>query len=186
MREMQQLEFLEVDHERWGDLARLFDGRGGPKSCWCMVWRATAAEAKRTDGASRRSALRSRVEKGLPIGLLAYVHGEPMGWCSIAPRGTYRALGGPQDFADDPNAVWSLVCLFVRREFRGQGVTRQLLTAAIAHARQRGARVIEAYPVDPNSPSYRFMGFVGLFEAAGFEEIGLAGARRHVMRLKLA
>jgi len=57
--------------------------------------------------------------------------------------------------------------------------------AAIAHAARRGARAIWAYPVDPDSPSYRFMGFTGLFRRAGFVEVARAGSRRHVMRLGL-
>jgi len=109
-----------------------------------------------------------------------------MAWCSIAPRATYRRLGGADDFADDPDAVWSLVCFFVKRDYRGHGVTDQLLRAAIAHAGRRGAKIVEAYPVDPDSPSYRFMGFVRVFERAGFKNAGAAGTRRHVMRLELA
>lgn len=62
---------------------------------------------------------------------------------------------------------------------------KQFLGAAIAHAKSRGASIVEAYPVDPDSPSYRFMGFVPAFEQAGFEEVGRAGSRRHVMRLAL-
>lgn len=50
----------------------------------------------------------------------------------------------------------------------------------------RGASILEAYPVDPASPSYRFMGFIGAFAAAGFEEVEMAGSRRHVMRLTLS
>ena len=46
-----------------------------------------------------------------------------------------------------------------------------------------GATVLEAYPVDPDSPSYRFMGFVPSFAEAGFVETGRAGERRHVMQL---
>lgn len=110
-----------------------------------MVWRQTPAEAKQTDGKSRRAALLSRVSNGVPIGILGYAEGTPVAWCSIAPRSTYRRLG----------------------------------------ARKQGAKVVEAYPVDPDSPSYRFMGFVGLFEKAGFAKVGIAGTRRHVMRLTL-
>ena len=44
---------------------------------------------------------------------------------------------------------------------------------------------LEATPVDPASPSYRFMGFVRVFQEAGFVEIGRQGIRRHVMRLEL-
>jgi GNAT superfamily N-acetyltransferase len=73
--------------------------------------------------------------------------------------------------------------MFIQRDLRGQGITRQLIAAAVAHARSRGATAIEAYPVAPDSPSYRFMGFVPTFEKAGFHSAGQAGKRRHVMRL---
>ena len=180
-----KLAFREVDRRNWGDFEQLFAARGGPKSCWCMVWRAKAAEAKSTDGNSRKAAIHSRVRDGVPIGLLGYLAAEPVAWCSIAPRATYRPLGGPDDFGDAPNAVWSLACFFIRRDLRGQGASEQTLVAAIAHARGKGGKVLEAYPVDPDSPSYRFMGFIGLFERAGFKAIGRAGTRRHVMRLSL-
>src|SRR5689334_9938415 len=89
-----QLVFHEVDRDRWGDLERLFESRGGPKSCWCIPWRATPAEARARDGKSRKAALERRVAAGVPIGLLGYLGGEPVAWCSIAPRSTYRPLGG--------------------------------------------------------------------------------------------
>ena len=220
-----RLDVREVDRDRWPDLVRLFGGRGGPKSCWCMVWRATPQEAKQTDGASRKRALQARVRNGVPIGLLGYADGEPVAWCSIAPRETYRrlahvpakacprpdrgwtpvrrqeharlnesracpdskgtgqALGGPDDH--DAVGVWSLACFFIRRDLRRQGIAAQLIEAAVAHARARGATVVEAYPVDPDSPSYRFMGFVDTFCRAGFREVGRAGKRRNVMRLDL-
>jgi hypothetical protein len=38
--------------------------------------------------------------------------------------------------------------------------------------------VAEGCPVDPDSPSYRFMGFVPVFAEAGFQEVALAGSRR--------
>jgi len=177
------LVFHEVDAKRWPDFARLFESRGGPGYCWCMAWRATAEEVKHTDGASRRSAMEQRVRAGTPVGILGYLDGEPVAWCSIAPRETHRrALGGVEEAGDAPGAVWSLTCFFVSRPVRGQGVTRQLIEAAIAHARTQGAHSIEAYPVDPESPSYRFMGFLGTFKAMGFQEVGTAGSRRHVMR----
>src|SRR5262245_15184301 len=178
-----RLTFHDVDPERWPDLVRLFAARGGPNSCWCMAWRATSQEAKQRDGASRKRALQGRVRNGVPIGLLGYLAGEPVAWCSIAPRTTYRRLGGPGD--GDDASVWSLACLFLRRDLRGQKFADQLIAAAVTHARGRGAAVVEAYPVDPDSPSYRFMGFVDAFARAGFRHVGRAGTRRHVMRLTL-
>jgi GNAT superfamily N-acetyltransferase len=178
------LVFHEVDGERWADLERLFEARGGPKSCWCMVWRARGAEARRTDGRSRRAALKRRVAGGVPIGILGYLGDEPVAWCSIAPRESYRTLGGPED-KDAPGSVWSLVCFFVPRRLRGVGLTRRLIAAAVATAKRHGAKVVEAYPVDEDSPSYRFMGFVPVFWKLGFREVGTAGSRRHVMRRTL-
>lgn len=177
------LAFHEVDNDRWDDFAALFESRGGPKSCWCMVWRAEGAEARRTDGPSRRKAMSGRVQGGVPIGLLGYLGETPVAWCSIAPRDTYRqGLGG----AGEPD-TWSLACMFIRRELRGQGVTQQLIKAAVDHARDHGAKIVEAYPVDPDSPSYRFMGFVPTFEKAGFKPTGQReGKRRHLMQLELA
>lgn len=178
-----RINFRPVTRARLDDLVTLFESRGGPKNCWCMVWRATPAEARPASSASRKAALTRRVKQGVPVGILGYVAGQPVAWCSIAPRPTYRELGGP---ADDVNEnVWSLVCFFVTRAYRGQGLTARLIEAAIAQARRKGATIVEAYPVDPKSPSYRFMGFVGAFKKLGFIKVGRAGTRRHVMRLKL-
>jgi GNAT superfamily N-acetyltransferase len=148
-----------------------------------MVWRGTTEERKRTDALSRKAAMRRRIEEGVPVGLLAYVDDVPVAWCSIAPRETYhRSLGGAPD---EGEKVWSLACFYVSKRVRGQGVAKALLEAAIAHAKRRRATIVEAYPVDEDSPSYRFMGFVSTFEERGFVEVGRAGSRRHVMQLRL-
>lgn len=182
-----QLVFHEVDEARWPDFARLFESRGGPSYCWCMAWRANREEVKHTDRSSRRTFMQQRVREGVPMGILGYLDGEPVAWCSIAPRETYRpSLGGVDAPGDAPGTVWSLACLFISRPVRGQGVTRQLIEAAIAHARARGARSIEAYPVDPDSPSYRFMGFVGTFDSMGFQRVGSEGPRRYVVRYDIS
>ena len=179
------LTFHEVDADRWSDLVRLFEARGGPKACWCMVWRRTPEGASPADGAARRAALGQRVTAGVPIGILGYADDEPVAWCSIAPRDSYRPLGGADEPEDTAGAVWSIVCFFVPRRLRGRGLMRALIQAAVTHAAPAGARAVEAYPVDADSPSYRFMGFVETFRAAGFEEVGRAGTRRHVMRYRL-
>ena len=178
----ERMVFHEVDPERWPDLERLFEARGGPKSCWCMVWRARGAENRRTDGKSRKAALKRRVSGGVPIGILGYLDEEPIAWCSIAPRESSRALGGKDERDAAQGSVWSLVCFFVPRRYRGAGVMRWLIGAAVETAKRHGATIVEAYPVDEDSPSYRFMGFVPVFEDLGFREIGRAGSRRHVMR----
>lgn len=177
---MGELAFRAVDRGTWPAFAALFESKGGPGFCWCMVWRPLAAKA-RGEVPARRAAIEALVEAGVPVGILAFHDGAPVGWCSIAPREAHRPLGGP---ADGEN-IWSLTCFFLKRDWRGSGHAAALLGAAIVYARGQGAGSVEAYPVDPDSPSYRFMGFVDLFRRAGFTEVGRAGTRRHVMRLGL-
>ena len=86
------LTFHEVDEDRWPDMVRLFEGRGGPSYCWCMAWRARGAELKHTDGPSRQAAMAERIRNGMPVGVLGYIDSEPVAWCSVAPRTTYRPL----------------------------------------------------------------------------------------------
>ncbi|MDA1062115.1 MAG: GNAT family N-acetyltransferase [Chloroflexi bacterium] len=173
------LEFATVTPERWPDLARLFERRGGPHHCWCSVWCDLTSDERRSP-ATKRTALEERVTRGVPVGILAYAGDEPVAWCSVAPRETYRQLGG-ESYPPGTN-VWSVVCFFANRELRGHGISARLLDAACSVAVEAGADVIEGFPVDPDSPSYRFMGVRSTFLAAGFEPTGRVGTRRHAMR----
>ena len=186
-----------VEADDWPAFSRLFEARGSPKNCWCMAWRGTREEraeiAKVTgtkdasgrarSSALRREAMRTRIVANIPVGLLALVSDQPVGWCSIAPRPTYRNLGGPKDYADRPENVWSIACFFITKPWRARGLTGDLVAAAIAYARDNGAEIIEATPVEPDSTSYRFMGVRPVFAAAGFQSVGQAGHKRTIMRL---
>ena len=177
------LEFRPVTKANRADFEALFSSPGAPKWCWCMVWRRTSAEAKLKAPADRKRMMMQRISAGVQVGLLAYDGDAPVAWVSVAPRETYRNLGGPE--AKEGEVIWSIICFFVPRRRRGEGMVHRLIAAAVAHARKRGATVVEAYPVPPDAPSYRFMGFVPVFEKAGFTDSGMAGTRRHVMRLKV-
>jgi GNAT superfamily N-acetyltransferase len=97
-----------------------------------------------------------------------------------ARRRTPPSSGSQKGFAFLPPLMSNV------RRLRGQGVSQRIIATAIDFAKSRGALTVEAYPVDPESPSYRFMGFVPAFEAAGFREVGRAGTRRHVFQLRVA
>jgi predicted GNAT family acetyltransferase len=177
------LTFRPVTKATRSDFEAFFNSPGAPKYCWCMVWRRNSEEAKHHEPTDRKRQMMKRIAAGTPIGLIAYDKDAPVGWVSIAPRDTYRNLGGPEAKAGE--MIWSIVCFFVPRKRRGAGLVRQLIAGAVDHARENGATVVEAYPVPPDAPSYRFMGFVPVFAAAGFTDEGMAGTRRHVMRRAL-
>ena len=148
-----------------------------------MVFR--ALDRKTATSATKKAAMRTRVAAGTPIGILGYLDGEPIAWCSVAPKATFERLGDVKDDTTDLDTLWSITCFFVPRQYRGQGVTAHLIKAAVTHAKAHGARVVEAYPVDRSSPSYRFMGFVPAFERERFRSVGRAGIRRHIYRRHL-
>jgi len=180
---MTKLTFKPVTRSTKDDFVTLFEGPGAPKYCWCMAWRADKDEVK-LPGPKRKPMMMARIDKRVPVGLVGYLEGEPVAWVAISPKSTFRdGLGGPEP--QEGEAIWSLVCMFTRRAHRGEGRGHELIAAAVKEARTRGATVVEAYPVDPDSPSYRFMGFVSAFEKDGFKPAGDAGTRRHVMRLEL-
>jgi GNAT superfamily N-acetyltransferase len=174
---MAELLYLPVDKSNWKDLEKLFESKGGPHNCWCMVWRNMKAETNRANKADKKASLENYIAEQSPVGLLCYYNEEAIAWCSIAPRESYRELSGDNSLTN----VWSLVCFFIKKAFRQQGITEELIKQAIKYAKDNGANYVEAYPVDPDSPSYRFMGFKPIFDKLGFEFKHKAGQRRYVM-----
>jgi GNAT superfamily N-acetyltransferase len=170
-----------VDKGTWKDFKRFFQSKGCPSYCWCMAWRMTKAELKQNTSGNRKKFIRKRVSSGIPIGLLGYEENKPIAWCSIAPRETYQRLGGDERLEN----AWSIACFFIKREYRDQGLVDLLIDRAKKYAKKNGAKYLEAYPVEPESPSYRFMGFVKTFEKASFHFVKKAGTRRNVMTCKL-
>lgn len=181
MTSIKSLKIKPVDKANWGDFEALFKSKGAPSYCWCMAWRMTKDELKSNNTPSRKKFIKQRVWSKTPIGLLAYAGEEAVAWCSIAPRDSYQRLGGDESL----EKVWSIACFYIKKEFRDQGLVDVLIGKAKQYARKSGAAWLEAYPVEPDSPSYRFMGFIGTYEKAGFDFVKMAGTRRHVMTCKL-
>ena len=182
------IQFLSVTPDRWPDFEQLFESRGGPKHCWCMVFRPMSTADRRAGAPAKKQVLAQTIAANTPVGILAYEGDGPVAWCSIAPLDTYTNLRTRSYVSDgsDTDGVWSITCFYIRSALRSQGMTTQLIKAAIDYAKDNGAKVIEAYPVDYDSPSYSYMGRIGTFERLGFKEIAMAGTRRHIMRLRLS
>jgi GNAT superfamily N-acetyltransferase len=118
---------------------------------------------------------------------LAYVDGEPAGWVAVAPREEYPRLDrSPKLRRVDDQPVWSITCFTIGRRQRRQGVAAALLDAAVDFARQRGAEVVEAYPIDTagekRSSADLYTGTLAMFERAGFEEVARRSGRPIVRR----
>jgi GNAT superfamily N-acetyltransferase len=138
-----------------------------------MWWRVTGREFSANGNAGNRERFREIVRDRAEPGLLAYAGETPVGWCAVCPRDELgRVLRSTAlKPRDDRAGVWAISCFFVARARRGAGVARALLPAAVAFARDRGARHVEAYPVDgaagiPDAEAYT--GTLAMFLAKGF------------------
>jgi GNAT superfamily N-acetyltransferase len=183
--------------ERWPDLEAIFEARGCSvaRGCWCMYYRVSGKETGFTrpgdeQRARSKAALKALAQDDPPPGLIGYRDAVPVGWISLGPRADYAKLArSPTMKAVDDRPVWSIVCFVVPSEYRKQGVARELLAGAIRWARQRGVRLLEAYPVDKSHPSASdapWFGSKTLFDEAGFEEVARRKPARPIVRLTLA
>ena len=174
------LQIHPLTAKRFGDLAALFGQGGDPKWCFCSWYRVRNVDFQAATASGNRKVLEAAVattaaEKRAP-GLVAYRGGEAVGWVSVGPRDDYARLQHSKVLAPiDDKPVWSIVCFVVARSARGQGVARALLDAAVDYARDHGATLLEAYPVDTDGErvpaALAFKGTVGMFEGAGFEVV---------------
>lgn len=190
------IEIRPATSDRFDDAEHALTGGGDGAGCQCQWWTLTNAEWNATDSAGREALLRDEITTGPPPGLIAYVDGEAAGWVRVGPRVTQRRLGRTKAFTaasaepwDDPS-VWSVSCFVVRKEHRGAGLIAQLLAAATAYAREGGARIIEAYPIDvaAKKPHVNdlYVGTLATFEAAGFHEVARAKPHQVIVALELA
>jgi GNAT superfamily N-acetyltransferase len=180
------------------DLQAVFGTRGAASRCQCQRYKLGPREAfSKFPAAERARRLREQTACGRPdsertSGLVAYLDGEPVGWCAVEPRSAYGGLvrnarvpweGRDEDKADE--SVWAVTCLLARAGFRKRGVSRALARAAVDYARERGARALEAYPMTTKETFAEelHVGTEGVFAAAGFTEVSRPTPRRVVMRI---
>ena len=182
------LTFASLTPQRWADLEQLFGPNGACGGCWCMWWKLTREEFARNKGAPNRRAFKHIVAAGTEPGLIAYRHGEPVGWCAVEPRERYAVLARSPSLAPvDEQPVWSVTCFFVKAGHRRSGVGGALLNQAKRFVAARGGRLLEGYPKDlrgkfPGANSV-WMGLASTFTAAGFKEVARRAPTRPIMRI---
>lgn len=190
------IEVHPATDDRFDDVALILAPKNPEvPACWCLSYRLPNQEQRALSGRDRPARLRRHAQEGAPPGVIAYVDGEPAGWCSVAPRSSYHRLTHSRTIPTvDDAPVWSVICLVVRPPLRRQGLARHLVDGAVDYARSQGAPMLEAYPIDPKgeriNSAFAYVGTTELFESAGFERVVAtssqsAGMTRWLMRLSL-
>jgi GNAT superfamily N-acetyltransferase len=194
------ISIVPANEASWEDLQAIFGTRGQAARCQCQRYKLAPRESFASFPVEERAhRLRQQTDCGhrasrTTSGLVAYVDGEPAGWCAVEPRTAYTGLvrnnrvpweGRAEDKADD--SVWAVTCFFTRVGFRKRGVSRALASAAVDFARDRGARAIEGYPITTKQVILEelHVGTEGVFADAGFAVVSRPTLRRVVMRIDL-
>ena len=183
------------------DLQTVFGSRGDAAFCQCQRFKLARREAFRSFPVEERARrLRAQTSCGQPhatstSGLVAYLDGEPVGWCAVEPRPAYHGLlrvfrvpweGREEDKTDE--SVWAVTCVWARAGFRRRGIGYALARATVDFAKERGARALEAYPMltrpgEDITWGELHVGTRGMFAAAGLDEVSRPTLRRVVMRI---
>ena len=191
---------VPANEASWDDLQTVF-GRSDAARCQCQRFTIGRYEWTPEPFEERAARLRDGTGCGDPAasttsGLVAYVDGEPAGWCAVEPRTAYprlRTSRSPvvwrgRDEDPDDAGVWAITCVFTRVGFRRRGVSAALVAAAVPFARERGASAIEGYPMGTTAGKEitwgeLFVGSRSSFADAGFVEVTHPTPRRYVMRI---
>jgi GNAT superfamily N-acetyltransferase len=195
------LTIVPANEASFEDLQTVFGTRGPAAYCQCQRYKLRPREAfAKFPVEERARRLREQTECGHPestrtSGLVAYLDGEPVGWCAVEPRTAYTGLlrnnrvpwlGRSEDKADE--SVWAVTCVFARAGHRRRGIGYALARAAVDFARGRGARALESYPllIKPGQDitwDELHVGSRSIFAAAGLAEVSHPTPRRVVMRI---
>ena len=190
---------VPANEASWEDLQAVLGMRGDPARCQCQWYRMPSSEWRSVPVDERAHRLREQTDCGHPesgttTGLVAYLDGEPVGWCAVEPRTAYPHLlttrvpwtGRAEDRTDA--ALWAVTCFVTRTGFRRRSVSYALARAAVELARRRGASALEGYPMVAR-PGQEItwgelhVGSRSIFAAAGFTEVSRPTVRRVVMRI---
>lgn len=171
----ENIHFKELRPESWSAMERLFGPNGACGGCWCMWWRVENRKVwNNVKGVRAKEMFRNLIQKGKAHGVLAFAGDEPVGWCSFGPRADFPGLDRVQAYKrDDTGDVWSVTCFFINRRWRGKGLARGLLKAAVEAMRKHGVKIVEGYPITTTKDGRRLnAGLAWTGPTKIFEELG--------------
>jgi GNAT superfamily N-acetyltransferase len=180
------LRILPLTPDLWPAFEDLFGKQGPCSRCWCMYWR-IGPRYRRNAAETNKATFHAIVRDGPPPGLLALLGNEAVGWCQLTSRDALPwidRVGKLRRVDDVP--VWSISCFYIRKGWRRRGLTAALIGAATDAARDAGASVLEAYPLDADlTRSTSFTGYLSTFVKARFKIVARHVASQPIVRLDL-
>lgn len=164
-------------------------------SCWCMHYQrarpvlqgGTAEEHRRVNRRDKANLVR----QGRAHAILVYDGDIPVGWCQYGPREELPRIDAGRGYrkvgpTTEGGPLWRITCFFVDRAYRGRGVAKFALKAALESIREQGGGIVEAFPVVSKKmaavPEWRWFGTPEMFRKHGFRVVAPLGTSGVLMR----
>jgi GNAT superfamily N-acetyltransferase len=169
----------------------LFGEKGACGGCWCMYWRQKSTDFKKNKDEPNKKLFRQLVDEKKELGLIFYVNNEPAAWCSVSPREEIYRVENSRSFKPvDDKPAWSIVCIFINKNYRKQGLSVHIIKSVIEYCKTKNVKILEAYPAIPyasNIPdSFAWTGFESAFKKAGFINIPVQTKSKAYMRFYIS
>ena len=136
------------------------------KGCYCTGPFTPRLKEYASKSPVRKEYAKWLIENDRMQGYLVYENGKVVGWCNVNMK---PALPKYNDFSKESENIISIACFMVQKEYRRKGIAQKLLRRIIKDAREKGIRVIEAYPRVKAQTEYgNFHGPYSMYEKNGF------------------
>ncbi len=182
----------ELTVKTYPDFEKLAAKQGG---CWCTYYQRARPLTKKLSRIARKQVnrryKRKLVREGRSHAALVYDGKTPVGWCQYGTQDDLPMIDSWRGVrkVEPPSGEekrWRITCFFVDRNYRGKGVAKAGLRAALSSIQNRGGGVVEAYPVVSKKmaalPSTRWFGTPSMFEKEGFNRVAPLGTSLVLMR----
>lgn len=154
------------------------------KPCYCSWWHIKPTsmqeydEEKKNNPTKFRECVRTKMNTGFHLGVIAYENNEPVAWIAVGPLPEfYWAWKRVATIGEKAGTTAAIVCFNTFPKFRGQGKTAEVLQALAEYGKKKGWTAIEGYPFDDSAVAKHgnvilWPGLTSEFIEAGYERIG--------------
>lgn len=180
----------DLTSRNWKQFEELMGEKGGCGHCWCMNFRIPTKEFQENKPDGNKKLMKLLVDKNKPVGLIAFLDKQPVGWLALAPREDYMKIENSRVFKRiDDKPVWSISCFFIKKEYRHKGLSGQLIKGAVEFAKRKKIKILESYPAIPYSKNvphpFLWVGVLSSFIKNGFTIVQQQSKSRAMVRLEL-
>jgi len=131
------------------------------------------------------------VRQGRSHAILVYDEETPVGWCQYGTRDELPRIDAGRGYRKvrptvEAEKIWRITCFFVDKDYRGQGVSKIALHAALESIQKQGGGIVEAYPVVSKKmaavPEWRWFGTPSMFRRERFKPVAPLGTSGLLMQ----